>query len=79
MLKQALIEVAKAEPLLRCKGFIPLGDQAVLVQGVRSRVAISSDTAKQSSNESELVFIGYHLNRNTVAGMLSQLTETVWK
>jgi len=80
-LKQALIEVAKAEPLLRSKGFIRLVDpnQSVLVQAVRTRVAISADTIKQSSKESELVFIGYHLNRNKVAALLSQLTGTVWK
>jgi len=80
-LKQALIEVAKAEPLLRCKGFILLTapDKPVLVQGVRTRVAISADTPKQSAKESELVFIGYHLNRNSVAALLFELTETVWK
>lgn len=77
--KQALIEAAKAEPLLRCKGFIALADQSVLVQGVRTRVAISADASKQASKESELVFIGYHLNRNTVAKLLSELTGTVWK
>jgi len=80
-LKQALIEVAKAEPLLRCKGFILLADpdQSVLVQGVRTRVAITADTNKQSTKGSELVFIGYHLNRHTVAVLLSGLTGTVWK
>lgn len=79
-IKQALIDAAKAEPLLRCKGFINTApDQSVLVQGVRTRVVISADTTKQSANESELVFIGYHLNRNTVAALLSQLTGTVWK
>ncbi len=78
-LKQALIETAKAEPLLRCKGFIALADQTVLVQGVRTRVAISADATQQSAKESELVFIGYHLNRNTVAGLVSKLTGTVWK
>lgn len=79
-LKQGLIEVAKAEPLLRVKGFIKTApDQSVLVQGVRTRVAISADTAKQSAKDSELVFIGYHLNRNTVAPLLSKLTGTAWK
>jgi cobalamin biosynthesis protein CobW len=79
-IKQALIEAAKTEPLLRCKGFIKTApDQSVLVQGVRTRMAISTDTAKQRSKESELVFIGYHLNRNTVATLLSNLTGTVWK
>lgn len=80
-LKHALIEVAKAEPLLRTKGFIVSknSDQAVLVQGVRTRVAISSHTVQQSAKKSELVFIGYHLNRNTVAALLSKLTGSVWK
>jgi len=78
-LKQALIETAKAEPLLRVKGFISASDQAVLVQGVRTRVAISADAAKPFTPESELVFIGYHLNRNTVAALLSKLTETRWQ
>jgi cobalamin biosynthesis protein CobW len=79
-LKHALIEVAKAEPLLRCKGFIKTApDQSVLVQGVRTRVVISADTAQQPAKESELVFIGYHLNRNTVAALLSELTGRVWK
>lgn len=78
-LRQALVEVAKAEPLLRCKGFIALAGQAVLVQGVRTRIVLSTDTAKPSTTESELVFIGYHLNRNTVAKQLSELTGTVWQ
>jgi len=78
-LKQALIELAKAEPLLRVKGFISASDQAVLVQGVRTRVTISADAAKPFTPESELVFIGYHLNRNTVAALLSELTETGWQ
>lgn len=80
-LKHALIEVAKAEPLLRTKGFIVAenSDQAVLVQGVRTRVAISTDTGQQPAKESELVFIGYHLNRNSVAMLFSELTGTVWK
>jgi len=79
-LKQALIEVAKAEPLLRCKGFIKTApNHSVLVQGVRTRVAISADTPKQSAKESELVFIGYHLSRNNVAALLTNLTGTVWK
>jgi cobalamin biosynthesis protein CobW len=75
----ALIETAKAEPLLRCKGFISTPEQSILVQGVRTRVAISIDTVKQSSKDSELVFIGYHLNRTTVATLLSELTGTDWK
>ena len=80
-LKQALIEVAKAEPLLRCKGFILASDPnlPILVQGVRTHVIVAPSTAKQSSRESEIVFIGYHLNRNTVASLLAELTGTIWK
>ncbi|MDP1970219.1 MAG: GTP-binding protein, partial [Methylobacter sp.] len=77
---QALIEIAKTEPLLRSKGFIKTApDQSVLVQGVRTRVAITTDAIKQSAKESELVFIGYHLNRNTVAALLFRMTATNWK
>jgi cobalamin biosynthesis protein CobW len=80
-LKQALIEVAKAEPLLRTKGFIQTVDPelTILVQGVRTRVAITSSPNQSSSRKSELVFIGYHLNRNNVAALLSQLTKTQWQ
>ncbi len=79
-LKHALIEIAKAEPLLRSKGFIKTDSElSVLVQGVRTRVAVSDNTTKQFSQESELVFIGYHLNRNSVATLLSRLTGTAWK
>ena len=80
-LKAALIEVAKAEPVLRSKGFIRTGDSepGFLVQGVRSRVAISVDTATPDAKQSELVFIGYHLSRTQVAAQLSELTGTQWK
>ena len=80
-LKQALIEVAKAEPLLRSKGFILTDDPdlTILVQAVRTRVVITSQTRQQAADKSELVFIGYHLNRINVAAQLSKLTDTVWK
>lgn len=78
-LKTALTEIAKAEPLLRCKGFILTAAQTVLVQGVRSRVVITTQSDQQPPKKSELVFIGYHLNRNNVAALLSEATKTVWK
>jgi cobalamin biosynthesis protein CobW len=79
-LKLALIEVAKAEPLLRTKGFIQTDNPELttLVQGVRTRVTMTS-SCQPSSRKSELVFIGYHLNRNTVAARLSEMTGTEWK
>jgi len=81
-LKTALTETAKAEPVLRLKGFILAEnpEDALLVQGVRTRMVISRYAAKKSAQaSSEIVFIGYHLNRNKVAALLSQLTETQWR
>ena len=80
-LKAALSETAKAEPILRIKGFIRTVDpaRAILVQGVRTRVAIIPNAVKNSSRESEVVFIGYHPSRSHVAELLSDLTGTVWK
>ena len=77
-LKSALVEAAKAEPILRSKGFIRTEDAALLVQGVRARVVISVDAAKPTAEISELVFIGYHLSRFNVAALLSDLTGTPW-
>lgn len=80
-LKTALTETAKVEPVLRIKGFIPADkpEDAMLVQGVRTRVVISRYAAKKSAHESEIIFIGYHLNRNKVAALLSQMTATQWR
>ena len=80
-LKTALTETAKAEPVLRLKGFILAEnpEDALLVQGVRTRMVISRYAAKKSAQVSEIVFIGYHLNRSKVAALLSQLTVTQWQ
>jgi len=80
-LKTALMETAKAEPVLRIKGFILTGNPegAMLVQGVRARMVISRNAAKKSAQAFEIAFIGYHLNRNKVAALLSRLTETQWQ
>jgi cobalamin biosynthesis protein CobW len=80
-LKAALLEAAKVEPILRCKGFIRTDDtpRAVLVQGVRSRVTISIDAVRPAARRSELVFIGYHASRGKVAALLSDLTGTPWR
>jgi cobalamin biosynthesis protein CobW len=80
-LKTALTETAKVEPVLRIKGFILTGnpEDAMLVQGVRARMIISRYAEKKSAQISEIVFIGYHLNRNKVAALLSQLTATRWQ
>ncbi|MEQ1531013.1 MAG: GTP-binding protein [Methylococcales bacterium] len=80
-LKTALTEVAKAEPVLRIKGFIQTdhSENAILVQGVRTRMVISHTAAKKSAQNAVCVFIGYHLNRHKVAAHLSRLTETQWQ
>jgi cobalamin biosynthesis protein CobW len=82
-LKAALVEVARAEPILRIKGFVCLADSqntaaAALVQGVRSRVTIRDCATQAPANRSELVFIGYHPSRARVAALLSELTGTSW-
>jgi cobalamin biosynthesis protein CobW len=80
-LKTALTETAKAEPVLRVKGFILAEnpEDALLVQGVRTRMVISRYAAKKTAQVSEIVFIGYHLNRSKVAALLSRLTATQWQ
>jgi len=80
-LQQALVEIAKLEPVLRTKGFIRTEntDQAMVVQGVRSRVTVNMSTDSKPATKSELVFIGYHLNRHQVAELLAAKTNTVWK
>ncbi|MGH8612222.1 MAG: CobW family GTP-binding protein [Gammaproteobacteria bacterium] len=84
-LEAALLAAARWEPLLRVKGFIRSasdtfhGGHAVLVQAVRTRVTMSADAAKTPPVKSELVFIGYHLNRTKVAALLTELTGTAWK
>lgn len=80
-LKAALLAAAQQEPLLRIKGFIRSEDSAntVLVQAVRSRLAISSDAAKPAPHKSELVFIGYHANRANIAALLSEHSGTTWR
>ena len=81
ILQAALIQTAQAEPILRIKGFIHAADraQALLVQGVRTRVTVIPDTVKTFTRESEVVFIGYHPNRQHVVKLLSELTATTWK
>ena len=80
-LHAALIELAHTEPVLRSKGFVQIGssDQPRLVQGVRSRIAITVDEARKPSSKSELVFIGFHLSRQRVAQQLSAMTGTDWR
>lgn len=79
-LRHALIEAAKAEPILRTKGFVRATESqgTLLVQGVRARVTVSTAQKESASKTSELVFIGYHPSRTRVAALLSELTGTHW-
>ena len=91
-LHQALDLITAQEPVLRVKGFAHVRDAAgyLLVQGVRSRIACTMETAGPSQSDNphhhthtpntmaELIFIGYHLDRNMVAAKLSEQTGTVW-
>ncbi len=80
-LKMALTKTARVEPVLRIKGFILTGnpEDPMLVQGVRTRMVISRYAEKKPVQTSEIVFIGYHLNRCKVAVLLSELTATKWQ
>ena len=80
-LKSALLEAARAEPILRSKGYIRLRDtdNAVLVQGVRARLTLRADAARVAARRSQLVFIGYHINRVKVAALLTERTGTHWR
>lgn len=88
-LQAALIEAARCEPILRCKGFAHSADASLLVQGVRARVQVTqAETAAGPVSApvsapvfaltSELIFIGYHVSRARVANLLSTMTATDW-
>jgi cobalamin biosynthesis protein CobW len=51
----------------------------MVVQGVRTRVSINQSNDAQPKSKSELVFIGYHLNRNHIAKLLADMTNSVWR
>ena len=91
-LHRALDLITAQEPVLRVKGFAHVRDAAghLLVQGVRTRIACTMETASPvphdhahqhahtASPVAELVFIGYHLNRDIVVAKLSEQTGTAW-
>lgn len=79
--QQALIEIAKLEPVLRTKGFIRTenNEHAMVVQGVRTRITVNMSSDTNALSRSELVFIGYHLSRNHIANLLNNMTSTVWQ
>ena len=78
----ALVAAARAEPVLRCKGYVRVADagQPVLVQAVRARVALTpAAQGAPAPARSQLVFIGYHLSRAKVAALLATHTGSAWR
>ena len=77
----ALEKAVDAQPILRSKGFAHIRSlaqnrQQLLLQSVRKR--ISSTVESRDSINSEIVFIGYHLDRALVAQLFNDITGTQW-
>ena len=71
-------DLAREFPVLRAKGFAQVGGSEVqTLQAVRTRV--DTETRPGILDASELVFIGYHINRRKVMAALSGATGTVWE
>jgi cobalamin biosynthesis protein CobW len=71
-------DLARKFPVLRAKGFAQVGTGEVqTLQAVRTRV--ETGTRPGVLEQSELVFIGYHINRKKVTQVLSGASGTVWE
>ena len=71
-------DLARKFPVLRAKGFAKVGNSEVqTLQAVRTRV--ETETRHGVLEQSELVFIGYHINRKKVMQVLSGASGTVWE
>lgn len=71
-------DLARKFPVLRAKGFAQVGNGEVqTLQAVRTRV--DTETRPGVLKQSELVFIGYHINRKKVIQVLSGASGTVWE
>jgi len=92
LLQEALQHIASSERIFRVKGtaFLSGASEPVIIQGVRNRieflakekVAAGNKKAiraeKHENADSQLVFIGYHLDRENVAAKLQEFTSTHW-
>lgn len=78
-LKSAVREATQREPILRAKGFATADGKhsKFVIQAVRSRVQGYYST-EHADHKSQLVFIGYHPNRENVERILSEMTGTEW-
>ncbi len=72
-----LEDLARKFPVLRAKGFAQVPGGVQTLQAVRTRV--DHETRPGVLDASELVFIGYHINRKKVIAVLSGATGTVWE
>lgn len=81
-IKSAVREATVREPILRAKGFAVIAGKQnpLVVQAVRSRVQtyFSNEPNEQADHESQMVFIGYHPNRENVERTMAELTDTKW-
>ena len=74
-LKAAVREVTLRQPILRAK--IAGKEQRLVVQAVRNRVQTYFQS--EHAHDSELVFIGYHPNRDAAVELMTQLTGSEWQ
>jgi len=93
VLMHALAQVSSNQAVMRVKGFVYIegARRPLLIQGVRTRIralhehehATRSNAANGDSQTqqlpSELVFIGYHIHRASVAETLRRFTTTDWR
>jgi cobalamin biosynthesis protein CobW len=77
----ALEILANREPVLRIKGNIyeKSDSPALSVQAVRSRIDVVQTEEPVKAGVSELIFIGYHLDRHKVMAVISEATGTDWE
>jgi cobalamin biosynthesis protein CobW len=78
-LKAAVREVTLRQPILRAKGFAEIAGkpQRLVVQAVRNRV--QTYFQNEHAHDSELVFIGYHPNRDAAVEIMARLTGSEWQ
>ncbi len=79
----ALEKAVEAQPILRSKGFAHIrslaqNKQLLLLQSVRKRISSTVESRDSITNNSEIVFIGYHLDRAVVAQLFNDITGTQW-
>lgn len=75
----ALQRLVELEPIVRLKGTMQLpGGAQVNVHGVRDKLRFAASD-EPDAHGSELVFIGYHLNRERTVLLLNEFTGSVWR